>query len=234
MCRQVERRSVLDFLLARASAERVAHRRKHRSQAAIRIKTRRTSWLSLLLHLMTTDTEFDRSPLWELLHNDHAVRHAIVDKLAEEDWNAGKSTKKASVPELVDLFIWAEERYPTSEDPQVDGGSGLSTRDQIVYWRNGLVEELRRKDRQEALHGIRHILFRFPHLEGLQRMWLDLEKATEGSKWKPFSPKGITTWLSSHQRPRRRKIAYVWQSIKRHRKTIFTVVWFGIRRLSGS
>ena len=184
------RRSILDFMLGMDSIEalRIA---EATIASGYTNQNEKDLVIEIAVFLIISDTEFDRSLLWALLHNDNAVRHTIVDKLAEEDWHAGRCTKKASVVELADLFIWVEERYPTSEDPQIGRGSGLSTRDQIVYWRNGILSELRTREIREALPEIRRIRERFPKHTSVQRIQFELEKAVEGSGWKPATPKEV-------------------------------------------
>ena len=88
------------------------------------------------------------------------IGQAIVENVAEEDWHAEKFISKLGAPELVDLFIWVEEQYPTSEDPQIDGVHMVSVREQVGNWRNSIISELQKKDSWEAMHGIRLILFR--------------------------------------------------------------------------
>ena len=71
--------------------------------------------------LMTSKSEFNWTVVWELFQNEDDIGQAIVENVAEEDWHAEKFISKLGAPELVDLFIWVEEQYPTSEDPQIDG-----------------------------------------------------------------------------------------------------------------
>ena len=113
-------RSILDFLLAKDSAEalRVA-------EAGIKSGYSNQNEKDVLVEfaasLMTSKSEFNWTVVWELIQNDDDIGRVIVENVAEEDWHAEKFVSKLSAPELVDLFIWLEERYATSEDPQVDG-----------------------------------------------------------------------------------------------------------------
>ncbi len=194
-------RSILDFLLAKpnAEAQRIA---EARISSGSTNQNEKALLAEFAVSLLTNAREFDRSMVWELFHSDDAVGRSIVEKIAEEDRHTARIATKLSAPELVDLFIWLEERYPTSEDPKFDGAHTVTTREQIGHWRNGIIQELRTKDSWEALHGIRLILFHYPHLEWLQSAWLGLEKTVEGSGWNPPSPKDIVSWLSSYQYPR--------------------------------
>ena len=201
------RRSILDFLLARESAEalRIAEAQISSSYTN---QNERDLVVEFAVILLIRETQFDRSPLWKLLQNDNALRHTIVDKLAEEDWYFGRFTKKATTPELIDLFIWFEERYPTREDPRQDGGFNFTTIDQFVYWRHCILTELSTEERTkspEALAGIRRILKRFPRLTWLHRIRLELEKAVEGSEWKPASPRKVMQLISQSRESRKQR-----------------------------
>lgn len=187
-------RSMLDFLLAQPNdeAQRIA---EARILSGSTNQNEKALLAECAVSLLTNVREFDRSMIWELFHNDDAVGRLIVEKIAEEDRHTARIATKLSAPELVDLFIWVERRYPTGDDPQFDGVHTITTREQIGHWRNGLIQELRKKDSWEALHGIRLILRHFPNLESLRYVRLDLEKTVEGSGWNPPSPKDIISWL---------------------------------------
>ena len=223
-------RSILDFLLTKKSAEaiRVAEALISRSYTN---QNEKDLVVEFAVSLMTSGSNYDWSMIWNLLQNDDATGCAIVEKVAEEDGHTAKITNRLSAPELVDLFIWVVERYPTSEDPQIDGVHTVSTREQVGYWRNGIIEELCTRDRRDALHGIREILFNRPDLEGLQSVWLGLEKAAEGTEWEPPSPNDITDWLSTYQRPHLRKIERFWRLLKKHRSSILVILWHEFRQL---
>ena len=119
-------RTILNLLLARESDEalRVA-------EAIISRGTTNQNEKELVVEfaasLMTSETEFNWSAIWALFQNDDDIGRAIVEKVAEEDWHTARFANKLSAPELVDLFIWVEERYPSSNDPQVDGVHGVTT-----------------------------------------------------------------------------------------------------------
>ena len=183
-------RSILDFLLAKDSAEalRVA-------EAGIKSGYSNQNEKDVLVEfaasLMTSKSEFNWTVVWELIQNDDDIGRVIVENVAEEDWHAEKFVSKLSAPELVDLFIWVEERYPTSEDPQIDGVHTATVREQIGNWRKSMISELQKKDSREALDGVRRILRQCPQLEWLQFVRVGLEKAVEGSDWKATSPREV-------------------------------------------
>ena len=216
-------RSILDSLLAKKSAVaiRIAEALISRSYTN---QNEKDLAVEFAASLMASGVNYDWSLIWNLLQNDDDIGCAIVEKVAEEDWYIARFANKLSAPELVDLFSWVEERYPTSEDPEIDGSHVVTTREQVGRWRNGIITELRKRNSVEALDGIRRILRRFPKLEWLNFVRLDLEKAVEGTEWEPASPKNITNWLNSYQRPRLSAVEHAKRFFKKHRKTILTVV----------
>ena len=187
-------RSILDFLLKKESAEaiRVAEKRISRGYTN---ETGKELVIEFSAGLMTSESEFNWSAAWALFQNNNAIGRAIVEKVAEEDWHTARFANNLSTSQLVDLFIWVEERYPTSEDPQIDGIHTVTTREQVGRLRNGIIHELRKKDSREALDGIRGILTQFPNLEWLHSIRLDLEKAVNALEWDPASPRKILDLL---------------------------------------
>ena len=220
-------RSLLDFLQTKDSADalRVA---EARIASGYSNQNEKDLVVEFSASLMIGQSDFDLPLVWQLFQNDDDIGRAIVETVAKEDWHAEKFVSKLNAPELVDLFIWVEERYPTSEDPQVDGVHAVTPREQIGNWRNSIISELQKKDSWEALHGIRLILFRFPNLERLQHLWVHLEKAIEGKEWQSPSPIEIANWLSSYQRPSLTRVAFAWRFLKRHKNTILTVVTIAV------
>ena len=105
----------------------------------------------------------------------------------------------------------------------IDGVHTVTTREQVGRWRNEIFAELRKRESREALDGISRIQSQFPELEWLHFARLGLEKAVEGTEWKPASPRELTNWISSYQRPRLKKIEYLRRYLKKHRNTILTV-----------
>lgn len=216
-------RSILDFLLAKesADAQRVAEAQISKGYAD---QNEKDLVVEFSVSLMTSESEFNWTEVWKLFEND-AVGRAIVGKLAEEDRNTAKIPNKLSVTELVNLLIWMEEQYPTSEDPRIDGVHAVTTREQVSYLRNDLIAELRNRNSREALDGVWWILSQFPELERLEFVRLDLEKAVEGSEPEPTSPKEVTDWLSRYQRQRLGKLECAWRLLKKHKGSILILLW---------
>lgn len=211
------RRSILDFLLAKQSNEALRFAEAQISGGSN--QNEKDLLVEFSAALMTSKSEFDWSAVFELFQKDDDVGRAIVEKVAEEDRSATRLVNNLRIPELVDLYIWVEERYPTNEDPQIDGAHLVGTREQVGDWRNSIIFELRKKDSQEALDGIGRILSKFPNLEWLHFVRVDLEKATEGAEWTPGSPREVLNTLKPVAVEKRSRRQSVGQAIKRNWKS---------------
>lgn len=192
-------RSILDFLLSKNSAEaiRIA---EAQIVCGYSDENEKDLIVEFSASLMLSESEFNWAVVWRLFLNDNDIGQAIVQKVADADRRAEKFLSKLGAPELVDLFIWMEERYPTCEDPQNDGIHVVTPREQVGNWRNSIIQELRIKDKREALGEIKRILRQFPHLEWLHFVRLELEEALEGSDWQPSLPHEVGQFLLRHEK----------------------------------
>lgn len=141
--------------------------------------------------LILSGREFDWQTVWNLIRHDEEIGKAIVEKIADEDRNQLTFAAHVSASDLSDLIIWVENQYPSCEDPQIDGVHWVSPREQVGQWRNSIIVELRNKESQEALLGIRRILDRFPQLEWINYVRVELEETVEELDWEPALPSEV-------------------------------------------
>ena len=184
-------RSILDFLWSNGCHEAL-HVARTTIAAGYSSKEKKDLVVECSAFLLTCGVEFDRSPVWKLFQTDDDIWQGIVENVADGDWDAVKVGATLSARELVDLYIWVEERYPSSEDPTRDGSTGIVRGRRAVYWwRSGIITQLCKMDSQEVLEGMERILERYPELEWPHSVRLDLEKEAEGSEWKPVLPREV-------------------------------------------
>lgn len=168
--------------------------------------------------LMLSELKFDWQSVWNEMQKCETVGKAIVEKVAEEDRSQSTFCAHVSARELTDLFLWIEERYPSSEDPQIDGFHAVGTREQVGRLRNNLITQLRAKNSQDAQVGIRRILDRFPELEWIQFVRVDLEETVEELDWKPVLPRDVLDLTVVHETRlqlwKRKSIGFVKQNWK--------------------
>ena len=114
-------RNILDFLWSNGCDEVLRVAREKISSSDVTIEEQDLV-VECSAFLMTCGREVDRSAVWKLFKYDDHVGRKIVEKSAQDDWDGRKVAATLNIRELVDLYIWLEERYPTSEDPTRDGG----------------------------------------------------------------------------------------------------------------
>ena len=136
-------RSLLDFLLQQDS-EDASHYADGRILESVFATTDRNLVVELCVAQMLGASDFDWSPVWHVILSNEEMGKEIIERVAKEDYHYN-SVKGLSERELADLFLWTEERYPSSEDPQIDGVHAVSAREQVGNWRNSLIRRLREK-----------------------------------------------------------------------------------------
>ena len=183
-------RSLLDILLKHDSDDAVRF-----AEDAIRngysTALEQESLVEFCVGLMLSELEFDWQAVWNEIKNKENVGKAIVEKIAEDDRNESTFGAHVSARDLADLFLWIEERYPSDQDPQIDGFHAVSTREQVGQWRNSLITQIGAKNSQDAHSEIRRILDRYPQLEWIQYARVDLEETVEELDWKPALPSEV-------------------------------------------
>ena len=183
-------RSLLDILLKHDSddAVRFAEQMIRKSYSD---EVERESLVEFCVGLMLSELEFDWQAVWNEIKNNENVGKAIVEKIAEDDRNESTFGAHVSARDLADLFLWIEERYPSDQDPQIDGFHAVSTRKQVGQWRNSLITQIGAKNSQDAHSEIRRILDHYPQLEWIQYARVDLEETVEELDWKPALPRDV-------------------------------------------
>ena len=213
------RRHLLDRLL------------KHQCADAVRIAeeciakretddVEREHLVELSIGLIQSQVAFNWSAVWDAMTSNDEFGRAIVENSAGEIQAGGNFGEHLSARELADLFLWIEERYPSAEDPQIDGAHMVSTREQVGHWRNSLINQIRAKDSQDGLREIRRIIALLPQLEWLNMVRIDLEKAVEESSLLPLAPREVIELPMTIEEQQIRKSPTVRDFLKDHWKWI--------------
>ena len=193
-------RSLLDFLLKRENVAAVACAEEFIS-SGYSDEEQKCLLIEFCTSLMASASKYDWTIVWNVISSCDDLGKAIVENVAKEERLDAKFGAHLNARELADLFIWTQERYPSSEDPQIDGVHMVSPREQVGRWRNSLITQIVAKNSQNAHSEIRRIIARFPQLEWLNMTRIDLEKAVVESNWSPPSPHEVLELLPSvHER----------------------------------
>ena len=171
--------------------------------------------------LMQSASPFDWHIVWTAIESGDELGKAIVEEVADGFRNTTGFADHLDADELADLVIWLEQRYPSSEDPQIYGAHIVSTREQVANWRTGLLNNCARRTATMPCARFRRILQRFPHLDGLQHTSAELEESVNGSDWCPKSPSEILELLQVAEETRFKKTQHkCLEFLKRHWKWI--------------
>ena len=212
-------RSLLDFLLKRENVAAVAYAEEFIS-SGYSDEEQKCLLIEFCTSLMASASKYDWMIVWNVISSCDDLGKAIVENVAKEERLGAKFGAHLNARELADLYIWTQERYPSSEDPQIDGVHVVETREQVGRWRNNIIAELRKKNSQEALLEIRRIIDHFPHLEWLQHSRVGLEETVEELDWEPALPSEVLDMIAVKEKRlqawKRRSVKFV----KKHWKWI--------------
>lgn len=180
-------RSLLDFLLENENAAAVYYAEELISSGYSNDE-QQCLLIEFCTSLMASASKYDWSVVWNAIQRCDDLGKTIAENVAKEERIESHFGGHLSARELADLFLWIEERYPSCQDPQIDGFHAVSTREQVGQWRNSLITQIGAKNSQDAHSEIRRIIERAPQLEWLNLIRIDLEKAVQDSDWSPPSP----------------------------------------------
>ena len=139
-------RSLLDFLLKRENVAAVAYAEEFIS-SGYSDEEQKCLLIEFCTSLMASASKYDWMIVWNVISSCDDLGKAIVENVAKEERLGAKFGAHLNARELADLYIWTQERYPSSEDPQIDGVHVVETREQVGRWRNNIIAELRKKNR---------------------------------------------------------------------------------------
>jgi hypothetical protein len=99
---------------------------------------------------------------------------------------------------VADLYVWLAEKFPQSEDPQMEGAHFVGSRESIAHFRDALLWGLREKGTPEAVTAIREIAKRLPDLTLVKFTALEARQIAMRKTWNASSPKGIFDLVRSN------------------------------------
>ena len=133
--------------------------------------------------------------VWELLKADQEFGRAFAFRLGERlsDPVSGSLTSD----QLGELFIWLEGEFPTAEDPDRDGRSTVTPRDQVGDWRNRVLTQLMNRPERQAQAALVRIEEACPHLEWIAHVRARQVETAARAGWRKLTVAELTKLVST-------------------------------------
>ncbi|MBN1122218.1 MAG: hypothetical protein JXJ17_14165 [Anaerolineae bacterium] len=98
--------------------------------------------------------------------------------------------------QLADFYIWLANQYPRSEDPYVEGGHMVTSREEVGNWRNAILYLLQNKGTFEAVESIKRIKQKFPDDDWLNQVLANAQEIAHRQSWDPPQPEKVVALLN--------------------------------------
>ncbi len=129
--------------------------------------------------------------VWNAFKTDSEFGKDILLGVAYIDDRNLSIIKNLTEVELSDLYIWLENNFPRAEDPAVEGGHRITSRESIANWRENVLGYLQDKGTEKVIEEIQRLIHSLPHLNFLERVLLEAKKQTRRSTWNGVLPSEI-------------------------------------------
>jgi hypothetical protein len=135
---------------------------------------------------------------WPIIEAIPTVGRRVIESLATfESYGVAADL---TADQVADLYLWLEEQYPRSEDPDDNDGI-ISTRQQIGWWRDRLVEVLIQRRTDASVAALRRLHLAMPQVKILALRLRAAEVALAQDRWTPPRPRELV--LLAEDRVRR-------------------------------
>ena len=139
---------------------------------------------------------------WEIiqkiLDNEPDFGCKVIAEVARGHDHAGNIVRSLSERSVADLYVWLAEKFPHSEDPEMDGAHFVGPRESIAHFRDALMNGLREKGTPEAVTAIRRITKQLPNLASIKFNALQARQTAMQKSWSGNSPKEILNLIRSN------------------------------------
>ncbi|MGA2467702.1 MAG: hypothetical protein ABSH06_25570 [Thermodesulfobacteriota bacterium] len=122
----------------------------------------------------------------------------LIAEVARGHDQGGIIMRSLSERSVADLYVWLAEKFPQSEDSEMDGAHFVGPRESIAHLRDALLSGLREKGTPEAVTAIRRITKRLPNLASIKFTALQARQTAMQKSWSGNSPKEILNLIRSN------------------------------------
>jgi len=129
--------------------------------------------------------------LWSLIKEHAEFGHELIESLSFPDGGNVNIAPKLSESQLGELFAWLTENYPYTE--QRLGFGFMGPGDTAPFFRNSILEHLKKRGTFAACDAIRNIMERFPEYAWVRQYLEDAEWFARAATWRPVSIRDFLT-----------------------------------------
>jgi hypothetical protein len=139
--------------------------------------------------------------IWRAVEsNPQFGRDLFLDVASSRRENRKGIDPRLDEQQLADLYVWLAREFPHSEDPHHVGVYSPSWRDEIMWWRDSLLKQLKERGTVEACVAVERIVKELPHLPFLKYDLRDARAQTRLSTWIPLKPSEVITLLTDEEK----------------------------------
>lgn len=135
--------------------------------------------------------------IWELINENEKFGKDLFLTVVNEKVSTRNFLKEMSEIELGDLYIWLEEKFPTSEYKEPSGFHFVGPREEVNYFKNYVIEELKQRGNVESENTIENIKNNFPNFDWLNYVLYQAKSISRHKKWSPLKPHEILKMLEN-------------------------------------
>lgn len=147
----------------------------------------------LLFHSPINEWDF----IWTKIKSNLQFGKTLMLKVAGSSEYKVPFTGKLSEMQLADLFVWLATYFPYKEDPYHDGVFHPTARDQMVRFRDGVLETLKLQGTDRSCEEIERILGELPELDWLASSLEKAKKIRVEKTWIPPSPQEVLSLVQN-------------------------------------
>jgi predicted NACHT family NTPase len=147
--------------------------------------SRRSRMMSAAHILMKHAPDGGWALLWPLIQGDTDFGEELVESLSFPDGGNVKIIPKLTEAQLGELYVWLVEHYPYVEHRSSFGV--MRPGETAAFFRDGVLENLKRRGTFAACDALRKILDKFPAYTWLAQQLEEAEWLARAATWQPVS-----------------------------------------------
>ena len=139
--------------------------------------------------------------IWSLVEDDHEFGRRLFSELAVEAHmsQVPKLSLSLEPGAVAKLFTWLEQTFPHTEDPKVQGGHVVESRESVGHYRDALLTGLRERGTEAGVAALRQLASDWPQISWLEYLVVDAERQRLRLSWDGVEPLVLFKMSSSRR-----------------------------------